>query len=218
MMDITFHYHPEWAESRIKFLLSLYPAEFWKGKLVLELAPMLGDIGAYFTDLGAVVHGVEGRQENVDRLNQLYPEYGKRVVCGNLDTSDWPRGDFDIIINFGLFYHLEHHHEEHLRHCVARAPLMFFETVIVDNKDDTLFFASESGGDQSLTSHAGTPTTSYIENRLTQYNARFDRYDVKELNGWHHHYDWKETGRAGSRTDGWARRFWVVKSKSHASI
>jgi hypothetical protein len=62
------YYHPSWQNSRINFILSKYPEGFFKGKRILELGAHNGYIGACFATLGAIVHCVEGRQENVDKI------------------------------------------------------------------------------------------------------------------------------------------------------
>ena len=77
-------YHSDWQVNRIKFILSKYPEDFFKGKRVLELGAYNGYIGAYFSALGADVHCVEGRQENVDRIKIDYPNVS--VECINLDS------------------------------------------------------------------------------------------------------------------------------------
>ena len=44
---------------------------------------------------------------------------------------------------------------------------MFFETVIYDSFEDEIYFRQEEGIDQSLTPLGGTPSTSYVENILS---------------------------------------------------
>jgi hypothetical protein len=127
----------------------------------LKVIPFAVDIQ---NSLGAEVHCVEGRQENVDRIKNDYTSV--TVQCANLDTPDWNFGYYDIIINFGLYYHLENFHKEHLVNCVNNCNLMFFETVIYDSFEDEIYFREEAGNDQSLTPIGGTPSTSYIMNKI----------------------------------------------------
>jgi len=200
------NYHPDWQRNRIEFILSKYPKEFFKGKRILELGAFNGYIGAYFSTLGADVHCVEGRVENVVNIKNDYPQL--KAELADLDTSEWIWGHYDIIINFGLYYHLEKFHREHLNNCINNCDLMFFESVIFDSNDDTIYFREEQGNDQALTPIAGTPSTSHIENIFNQYPITYEKFSDSSLNGNCHHYDWEDKGT--EIYDTWARRFWIV--------
>lgn len=201
------NYHPDWQKNRIKFILSKYPIDFFKGKRILELGAFNGYIGAYFESIGANVHCVEGRQSNVDRIKNDYPNV--TVECANLDTKDWNWGHYDIIINFGLYYHLENFHREHLQNCINNCDLMFFETVIHDSFDSEIFFRQESGDDQSLTPIGGNPSTSYVENIFKENSIKYEKFCDSDLNGGPHKYDWIDTN--SKIHDGHNRRFWIVQ-------
>jgi len=200
------HYHPEWQNNRINFILSKYPDGFFKGKRILELGAHNGYIGAFFSTLGAEVHCVEGRQENADRIKNDYASV--TVQCANLDTPDWNFGYYDIIINFGLYYHLENFHKEHLVNCVNNCNLMFFETVIYDSFEDEIYFREEAGNDQSLTPIGGTPSTSFVENILSNNKISFTKYTDSTLNGNGHTYDWIDQNL--KLFPDRARRFWII--------
>jgi hypothetical protein len=199
-------YHPEWQINRINFILSKYPADFFKGKRILELGAYNGYIGAYFESLGAIVHCVEGRQENVNGIKENYPQVTSE--CFDLDSTEWNWGHWDIIINFGLYYHLEKFHKEHLNNCINNCDLMFFETVIYDSNESEIYFRHELGGDQSLSETGGTPSTSYVEDIFKQFPIKFEKFSEGCLNAYAHHYDWLDTGNKVFNQ--WSRRFWIV--------
>ena len=199
-------YHPDWQVNRINFILSKYPADFFKGKRILELGAYNGYIGAYFSALGAEVHCVEGRQENVDKIKKDYPNV--TVECADLDTSIWNFGKWDIIINFGLVYHLEKFHKEHLINCINNCDLMFFESVIYDSFKPELYFRNENGDDQSLTNKGGTPSTSYVENIFKELGTEYTKYSDLSLNNWEHKYNWPNT--VFKVFNQFWRRFWIV--------
>jgi hypothetical protein len=201
-------YHANWQKNRIEFILSKYPKEFFEGKRVLELGSHNGYIGAYFSELGAEVHIIEGREDNVNNIKRDYPELS--VECFDLDTNEWKFGKWDIIINFGLYYHLEKFHKEHLENCVKNCDLMFFETVIYDSLESEIYFRDEFGSDQSLTDKGGTPSTSYVENIFNYCNIKYTKYSNTELNGDGHFYDWVDTGNNIFNQN--QRRFWIVES------
>jgi hypothetical protein len=200
-------YHPDWQKNRIDFILSKYPKEFFQGKRILELGAFNGYIGAYFESLGATVHCVEGRQDNVDRIKSDYPQVTSE--CFNLDSPEWNWGHYDIIINFGLYYHLENFHKEHLENCVNNCDLMFFETVVYDSNESEIFFRQEAGNDQSLSPIGGTPSTSYVENIFETKNIKHTKFTDRSLNAYEHHYDWPDTGNKVFNQ--WSRRFWIVQ-------
>jgi 2-polyprenyl-3-methyl-5-hydroxy-6-metoxy-1,4-benzoquinol methylase len=199
-------YHPDWQINRINFILSKYPKEFFSGKRILEVGAYNGYIGAYFSSLGANVHCLEGRIENVVNIKNDYPMVTAEVA--NLDTSDWNWGKWDIIINFGLYYHLEKFHKEHLQNCINNCDLMFFETVIYDSKQEEIYFRTEKGDDQSLTTIGGTPSTSYVENIFNESSVTYKKYTDLFLNNYQHKYDWPDTGF--KIFNQFHRRFWIV--------
>ena len=200
-------YHADWQINRINFILSKYPKDFFKGKRILEVGAYNGYIGAYFNALGAEVHCLEGRTENVVNIKNDYPNITAEVA--DLDSPNWNWGHYDIIINFGLYYHLEKFHKEHLQNCINNCDLMFFETVIYDSSDPEIYFRQENGDDQSLTSLGGTPSTSYVENILKEVNTNYKKYTDQFLNNYQHKYDWPDTGFKVFNQ--FHRRFWIIQ-------
>jgi hypothetical protein len=156
--------------------------------------------------LGAAVHCLEGRTENVVNIMNDYPNITAEVA--NLDTYEWVWGKWDIIINFGLYYHLEKFHKEHLQNCISNCDLMFFETVIYDSNDSEIYFRTEQGDDQSLTTIGGTPSTSYVENILKENAVTYKKYTDPFLNNYQHKYDWPDTGVKVFNQ--FHRRFWIT--------
>jgi len=200
------NYHSDWQVNRINFILSKYPKEFFEGKRILELGACNGYISAYFKSIGADVFVVEGRQENVEKIKEYYPELN--VEQYNLDTNEWKWGKWDIIINFGLYYHLEKFHKEHLENCINNCDLMFFETVVYDSVESGLYFRYEEGYDQSLSNNGGTPSTLYVENIFNENNKNYEKFKDTSLNAYRHFYDWEDTGNNIFHQN--QRRFWIV--------
>jgi hypothetical protein len=201
-------YNNRWQEARIEFILSKYDESFFSGKRILELAPFNGRIGGHFSSLGAEVEFIEGRESHVEYLKLKYPRL--RSTHATLDTPDWQWGQWDIIINFGLFYHLEHNHKQHLKNCIDNCNLMFFESVIFDSDEPSLYFRKEQGADQSLTDRAGTPSTSYVENIFKEKNVKYTKYSDSSLNGEIHRYDWPDSNTR--QYADYTRRFWIVEN------
>jgi 2-polyprenyl-3-methyl-5-hydroxy-6-metoxy-1,4-benzoquinol methylase len=200
------NYWPSWQNNRINYILKLYGKEFFEGKKILELGSFNGYIGAYFQSLGADVHCVDGREENVINIKTDYPQL--TASCKDLDSPNWDFDRYDIIINFGLYYHLEKFHKEHLINCINNCNLMFFETVIYDSTDNEIYFRDEIGNDQSLSMIGGTPSTSFIETIFEEKNVVYEKITNTELNDGTHKYDWIDVN--SKELDGFARRFWIV--------
>lgn len=203
-------YYPYWQYARFNFILENYPKHYFDGKTILELGAFNGFIGSKFGELGAQVTAVEGREENCELIRRQ-PKI-KEVICADLDTPDWNFGQFDIIINFGLMYHLKLHHEKLLKNCINNSSLMFLESVIYDSYEDELYCVKENGQDQSISDIGCSPTTSWIENRLKIEGTKFVKYANRKLNGNGHHYDWPD--KDSKKLDRYARRFWIVKIKN----
>jgi len=200
-------YHPDWQINRINFILSKYPKEFFKGKRILEVGAYNGYIGAYFNALGAEVHCLEGRLENVVKIKNDYPQITSEVA--NLDTDEWTWGKWDIIINFGLYYHLERFHKEHLSNCIQNCDVLLFETVVYDSSEPEIYFRQEDGDDQSLTLIGGTPSTLYVENIFNESNVTYKKYTDPFLNNYQHKYDWPDTGF--KIFNQFHRRLWIAQ-------
>lgn len=204
------NYHREWQDARVNFLIQTWGKDFFQGKRILELGSHNGYIGNRLYELGAVVHSVDGRKENVKMIRETYPHLNAKEV--DLDTVRWTLGTWDIIINFGLLYHLERFHKEHLVHCINNCRMLFLETVIYDSIDPELYFQYEQGSDQSLSGRSGTPSTSFIENILEEEGVVYTKYTSSLLNGGKHRYDWTDANT--KIYDTYARRFWVAEGNA----
>lgn len=198
-----------WQDGRIEYMVKLFGVEFFSGKSILELGSFNGYIGHRFYEMGAIVHCVEGRQENVDYIKSTYPHL--TVELANLDTPEWTFGDWDIIINFGLYYHLEYYHKEQLINCSNHCRWLFFETVVFDSDEDEIFFRHEEGQDQSLSQTGGNPSTKFVENILISCNTSFTKHVTPELSKGGHDYHWED--KNSKQLNPCNRRFWTVEKK-----
>lgn len=203
------NYFPDWQKARINFILSKFPTDFFKGKKILELGSYNGYIGEQFRILGSDVTCVEGFIDNVNHIKNTYPKLN--VIHEDLDNEMWDFGFYDIIINFGLFYHLEKFHKEHLTNCITNTNLLFFETVVFDSDEPTLYCRDEEGDDQSLSNVGCSPSTSFVENIFIENNTQFKKFTDESLNGYPQHYSWED--KNSRILNPWARRFWVVENK-----
>jgi 2-polyprenyl-3-methyl-5-hydroxy-6-metoxy-1,4-benzoquinol methylase len=213
IMTIDSTYHPEWQNNRIKYIKKLYGDSYFNGKTLLELGSHNGYIGNAFVELGADVTIVEGRQENIDNILDKYPHFNDKIILSNLDREDWPYGVFDIIVNFGVLYHLEHYHGQHLRNCIRNSKdiRMLLESVIFDSKISTLHTRDEEGSDQSLSNIGKTPSARYVEDIFAEEIGSIEKLTLhtsSQLNGSAMQYDWPYKHSDGYNS--YKRRFWSI--------
>lgn len=210
-------YNDNWQLYRLDFILSRYPESFWKDKTVLELGAHNGYFGSKFQEYGAKVKCVEGRESNVKAMKDFHKNLD--IELYDLDTQEWPWGHYDVIINFGLYYHLATYHKEHIKNCIENCDLMFFETRVVEAPGPALFYRLESGEDQAMpeNNYAGTPTTNFVEAIFRNNQAKYELILDKKLNpdgSEKQNYLWKEDFHDDWRNLQFAptekRRFWIV--------
>lgn len=206
VIDNLSDYWGRWQKSRVLFLIDLFGEEFFEGKTILELGAYNGWIGDCFHQLGAKVTCIDGRKQNADQIKDRYPHLTTHLA--DLDTAEWTWGDYDIIINFGLIYHLEKYHKEHIKNCVKHSKMLFLESVILDSAESEICYCREAGRDQSLTDRGGYPSRKYIEDIFEECGVRYTIHNDAKLNAEPHQYDWIETD---NKEIGFAqRRFWIV--------
>jgi hypothetical protein len=204
------NYYPDWQNNRLNYIINHYGKDYFENKRILELAPCNGYIGHVLHELGATVYQAEGRQGNVDYIKKTYPHLF--VQQKDLDTDVWDLGKYDIIINFGLMYHIHNHHKALLENCIKNCTDLILESVIFDSFDDEVHFRNEEGFDQSLSGIGGTPSTSYVENILENCKTTYQKHCSELLRGGNHHYNWPDTN--SKILNPWARRLWTIKTNN----
>lgn len=201
-------HYKEWRDSRLKKLLSL--TEF-KNKTVLELGCGHGDIGLALEEHGAIVTYAEGREEHLVSLRQL----GKDVVCLNQEESWNLNRTFDIVIHFGVLYHLKNWKQD-LKISLAHAKeTMFLESLVTNssNPEYEVQIEEPADYDQSMIGIGSRVSASHIESVLTPY--QYQRFDDPDLDSGAHQYSWIVNKNFPEHCWGEKytnyRRFWMIK-------
>ncbi len=211
------HSYEDWRIKRIDKILELYGIDSFKDKTILEVGSGHGDIGAFFADLGAKVLCLDGRAQNVNLANLKHRNV-KNFTCRqfNLEHDFSEFGRFDLLINFGLLYHLKNV-DEHLKCCFKVSDDILFETVVCDSSDPhKIYFCEEDKNvdEEALEGVGSRPSPFYIERIVEENNFEAIRYFTADLNsGDTFLYDWphRNDERLG---DGFRlRRFWRFKKK-----
>lgn len=206
-----------WRTTRINKLLEIFGVDYFKGKRILEVGSGLCDIGAFFADLGAEVLCLEGRAETV-RFAQLRHRNVPRLRIEQFDLEQDFRsfGRFDMILHFGLLYHLSTV-DEHMARCFDIADEIMLETVVLDSLDPhriVLLPGRKDVVEEALNGMGSRPSPFYIERLASEHGFEPIRHFTADLNYEDKFvYDWKhkDNGDLG----GWrARRFWRLKRAS----
>jgi SAM-dependent methyltransferase len=213
--------YEEWRIVRINKILEIFGIDFFNGKRLLELGTAHGHIGAFFAQLGAHVVALDGRTQNVN-----YAKLKHRKISGiefhefNLEHNFSKFGRFDLIINFGLLYHLKNV-DEHVRCCFRMADDMLLETVVCDSLDPyrvQLCDERQHVNEEALCGIGSRPSPAYVERLASDNGFKVVRYFTRDLNVSDQFvYDW-EHGNNDSLGNPWRlRRFWrLTKDDSSA--
>jgi|HubBroStandDraft_2_1064218.scaffolds.fasta_scaffold43278_3 FkbM family methyltransferase len=148
------------VEARLEPLRELLP--FLKRELGLQTALDAGCGIGYFSDFllhqGLRVFAFDGRQGNVEEASKRHPEIAF-CTADVEDSSVLKLGTFDLVLCFGLLYHLENPFRaiRHL-HALTKGPLLL-ESVCVPSDSPVLQLRDEPVlEDQSLTEVAFYPS------------------------------------------------------------
>ena len=210
------HGYPEWDKRRIKHLIDTYGEAFFKGKTVLEVGCGYAAIGKAMLDLGANVTVSDARGEHIEVVKERYPEIQALVMDSESATWDYPEDKYDIIIHYGLLYHLPNPDDNislMLKHC----EYLFLETEVLDVEDSQHIVYTEedkTSFGMSFSGNACTPSWAYVERLLDQSNFAWQRVfpeDCPEGQGWHK-YNWEQLGNRPLHVSG-QRAMWYCKRK-----
>jgi hypothetical protein len=210
--------YPQWRTVRINKLLEFYGIEHFKGLNILELGAGLCEIGAFFAELGANVTCLEGRKEQVTFAKLKHRKIPNlHIHVCDLEDDFSKYGKFDLILHFGLLYHLKNV-DEHMRTCFGMADEIVLETVVCDS-DDPYLLATYPGRpnviEESPHGHGCRPSPAYVERLATGAGFGVERHFTSDLNASDGQfvYDWepKNDGNLGGFN---LRRFWRLSRKS----
>lgn len=133
-----------------------------ENRSVLDVGSGVGHLSPFFTQRGCRYLGVEGRAENVARMRELYPSADARVADVQCDPL-LPLGRFDVVLCFGLLYHLENPVGALRNIASATGDLLLLETMVCDSSRPVLLLADESlGYNQALTGLGSRPSPSFV--------------------------------------------------------
>jgi 2-polyprenyl-3-methyl-5-hydroxy-6-metoxy-1,4-benzoquinol methylase len=213
-------FHPSyegWRIRRLNKMLEIYGIDFFKGKRIIEVGAGHGDIGAFFADLGADVLCLDGRIQNVNFARLKHRKVpGLRFETFNLEKDFSELGRFDLLIDFGLIYHLKNV-DEHLDCCFAMADDIVLETVVCDSRDPHTILYRPGRADvdeEALDGTGSRPSPFYIERIAIARGFEIQRHFTADLNFERQfRYDWLHKDNSDPSDDFVLRRFWRFRKK-----
>ena len=168
MPDIFIGHYNEWRESRIAGLDKYLVENFFEGKTLLEVACGKADIGHRLQNKGAIVKCCDARKEHLDVAKEMYPSIDTFLWDGDKDPI--PEA-FDIIVHWGLLYHLNKDNlNTHLVNVLTNCNYLLLESEVCDSSDLDVLETEEEGFDQAFNNRGSRPSESYIETILSDSN------------------------------------------------
>lgn len=200
-----------WRKTRIKKIEEVFGKYFFMDKTILELGCGYGHTGKYFSEvLKSKVTFAEGNKSFIEFIQKNNPT--SEVLLLDQD-KDWNlEKKFDIIIHWGVLYHLENWKED-LLNTMKHSDLIFLESEVANSDDDNFEFKFEDhdGYDQAVNKKATRPSANFIEKIITENGFSFERFDDASINYHNHRYDWVVTNDPEKREKYGRRRFWILK-------
>jgi SAM-dependent methyltransferase len=209
-------YYRESQLTRLTNLFAHTDLERWSGMSVLEVGAGLGHLGDAFAQLGFDVTSTDGRPEHV----QAMQDRGRRSFVLDLDQLDnsdvGPDLRFDVILCFGVLYHLAQP-ARFLEWCGRAARVLLLETAVCDRSEPVIDWVKEPTGwrgqDQALSGLGCRPSPAWVEE--TCRTAGFDvvRDVSNPLGNWTSgRFDWVRLDDGAWRRDGInLRKMWVCE-------
>lgn len=207
--------HPtcdQWNKARVDMLAKVLGTDWFPGKRVLDVGCGHGNNGRLIQQLGAEVAFTDGRQFFVDFLK----EDGLEAYLVDHDTEWTVPGHFDLIVHWGLLYHLNNWKQD-VACCLNVAPILCLETEIIDLADPTYEQKKDEMDqyDHAVNRIGTVMSANNFQEHVNTLGATWDRYDVPELNVppgsecGTHYYNWNETNSGHFRQG--QRRYWIVR-------
>ena len=152
------------TEARQSFLRAILP-HLKQGldlRTALDVGCGVGYFSAFLKDLGFQVTGVDGRAENVAEARSRFPDI--RFHVSNVeDPSVAKLGQFDLVLCFGLLYHLENPFAAIRNLYALTAKVLLIESMAIPERRPVLVLRDEGRSeDQGLHFVAFYPSESAI--------------------------------------------------------
>lgn len=137
----------------------------------LDVGCGLGDFSQFLSELGFRVAAVDGRAENVAEARGRYANINFQQADAE-DLAAAGLGNFDLVLCFGLLYHLENPFRAIRSLCAATEKVLLVETMCIPGSEPTMYLLDEGvAEDQGLNYIAFYPSEPCLVKML--YRAGF---------------------------------------------
>ncbi len=209
MTNFNDDFYKKCNEQRIELLRDIWGEKFFENKTVLDLGGGAGYISNQLVKWGADCTVYEGRDINIELGRKLHPD----VKFIKVDLQNFiPTKKFDIVLNFGVFYHLENP-EEYLE----KTAELFNVFMLIDGNISTTgerFIQDNSNdNDQSLHGRVKLIDDETIKSVFCNFmtenlNQKLDEISVKTGSPYRY-----VDGEGFLKSNQMKRTFWLIKKK-----
>ncbi|MBN1257225.1 MAG: class I SAM-dependent methyltransferase [Planctomycetes bacterium] len=144
-----------------------------ENRTVLDIGCGVGDLSDFFVEKRCTVTCVDGREENIARLRKRCPE--RRTAVMNVENGDLKSlGTFDIVLCYGLLYHLENPLAAMRNLAGVCNEILLLETIIADHEEPIIRMEYEPPAfSQALHGLACRPSPSFIVMALLHFGFKY---------------------------------------------
>jgi SAM-dependent methyltransferase len=140
-------------------------------KTAADVGCGLGYFSGFLDSLGLLVRGVDGRNDNVEEASRRFPHISFRTIDAEADALR-ALGTFDVVLCFGLLYHLENPFRAIRNLHAMTSKLLLVESVVFPGSEPIMALIDEEpNDDQGLHHIAFYPTEACLVKLL--YRAGF---------------------------------------------
>lgn len=195
-----------WSNSRVNGMLKYVPEGFFDDKDILELGCGYAAVSDVLSKhCNAKFTCSDGRPEYVAEVKRRFPQFDTRVDDCDVPLIDMPH--YDVIIHFGLLYHLKNF-REHLKEVLGKCDYLFLETIVCNSLEDKVTTQTESGYDQAMHGIGSRPSPKYVENILAESGFKFQMLSDPIFSFGTHRYEWTVGGPDFPGIS--LRKFWIA--------
>lgn len=201
-------HYTDWTIKRVRRIIQHFGAGFFAGKRILDLGCGYGHVGSLFAHLGATVVYSDAREAYSEEVLKRDPS--GTFVRADLDNEFPFEGQFDLILNVGVLYHLSKL-DAFIERCCKATAYMVLETEVCNSSDPNLvLYTEEEGYDQAFNAKGSRPSSAYVEAQLRQQGCLVEALKDDSCNSSFHQYDWAVD--ESTAYDHGLRRLWFVQT------
>jgi SAM-dependent methyltransferase len=164
-----------------------------EGRRVLDVGAGIGHFAEFYRRMGATVVAIEGRSDNVDEMQRLYPQI--EVHVGDVQEVDLTAlGRFDVVHCFGLLYHLDSPVGVLRRIERVCRDVLLLETIVCDSSRPVMLLTDEpTAMNQALTGLGCRPSPSFVAMALNRLGFPFVYGATRPPDHPDFHFEWRDT-------------------------